>query len=115
MELLVMGIGVMALGAILVHLAIQGAKAEQVPVEALVPEPLLPSQTRAESAAQPGAASLIEFSKSDVLLADTLTELLDVKQQVTSLQAKLDALSVEMRAPVSSARPVRRRTARGAA
>jgi hypothetical protein len=116
MELLVMGIGVMALGAILVHLAIQGTKGEQTPVEALVPASLLPAH--APDAASPQrlpAPSHVEFSKTDVILADTLTELLDVRQQVSSLQAKVDALSAEMRPSSEATRPFRRRIVRGAA
>jgi hypothetical protein len=116
MELLVAAVGVMALGAILVHLAMQGAKAEQVPVAALVPEPPLPDRTPEATEAEPLPPShAIEFSKSDVLLADTLTELLTVRQQMSSLQARVDALNAELHSATSSARSIRRRPARGAA
>ena len=52
-----------------------------------------------------------EFSKTDVLLADALTELLNLKEQVNSLQARVDTLTSGQTRPATSParRPVRRR------
>ncbi len=118
MELIVLGIGVMALGATLVHLAIEGRKTALTPVAATGKSPL-PALL---STSQPTAAAKTPsqrqaFSKTDVLLADALTELLVLKEQVNSLQAKVDALT-SGRAPSGkppAQRPVRRRLSRGVA
>jgi len=118
MELIVLGIGVMALGASLVHLAIEGRKTALAPVAAAgksSPPALL--STSQPAAAHSTTSQQQAFSNTDVLLADALTELLALKEQVKSLQAKVDALT-SGRAPSGKSpiqRPVRRRLSRGVA
>ena len=118
MELAVLGIGVTALGAGLVHLAVEGRKVALVPVAATgkSPPPALLSVTQ-PAAAQISTSHHREFSKTDVLLADALTELLTLKEQVNSLQARVDALTSGPAAsgraslPAHAHKSVRRRSA----
>jgi hypothetical protein len=122
MELVVLGIGAMALGATLVHLAVEDRKSALAPVAETgkSPLPALISTTQPVPArAMSGHRQ--EFSKTDVLLADALTELLALKEQVNSLQARVDALtsgqlpSAEAAEVVSARKPLRRRIARSVA
>jgi hypothetical protein len=148
MELLVLGIGIMALGAAILHLAIEGRKAAPVQVAAsrTMPRPHLLSRvepikaaarTRFAAIAVNARVAAVEedddieepdfdedledeqpvlrpirsesFGKADILLADALTELIDLKEQVMSLQARVDELTAEAAAHTSKpavARPV---------
>ncbi len=117
MELLLLGIGIMALGATLVHLAVEDRKAALAPVAAtrMLPRlPLLSMMDRIESTFRPmsiggGHTKPVEFGRTDVLLADALTELLELKEQVTQLQARIDELESDGRAARHLPRPIRRR------
>jgi len=112
MEMVVFGIGVMTLGAALVHLAVEGRKPALAPVGATgkLPPPALLSTSQA-AISRTATAHREEFSKTDVLLADALTELLNLKEQVNSLQARVDTLTSGQTRPATSParRPVRRR------
>jgi hypothetical protein len=116
MEMVVFGIGVMTLGAALVHLAVEGRKPALAPVAATGKSPLPVLLSTAQPAiSRTASPHREEFSKTDVLLADALTELLNLKEQVNSLQARVDTLtSGQTLAPASPARrPVRRRIGPG--
>jgi hypothetical protein len=121
MELLVLGIGIMALGAAILHLAIEGRKVAAVPVAATrtQPRPHFLSRNEPARATRPRIAAVVidpeadepndeafeqpalapingeAFGKTDILLAEALTELLDLKEQVSSLRARVDALTAE--------------------
>ena len=140
MELLVLGIGIMALGAAILHLAIEGRKVAPVPVAATRTLPRSHPSSRIQPAKielvangsdmddepglepEPTAIRPIEgetFGKADVLLPEALTELLDLKEQVSNLQARVDELTAQTIAskpasePRHVAKQVRRRHAHG--
>jgi hypothetical protein len=98
MELIILGPVTMAMGAILVHMSLDHQRRSRATLAAIeiaesgleIDEASDGEDVASIGAAQPPAANL---TTADVLLADTLTELLGVKQQLASLQSKVEALT----------------------
>jgi hypothetical protein len=123
MELVIIGPVMMAMGAVLLHMSldhqrrVRMAPATATVIELLPPpdvdltendsdelevagEMVLSRQdaTAATRASSASAGAADNLSMTDVLLADTLSELLNVKQQLAALESKVDALSSEPKA-----------------
>jgi hypothetical protein len=103
MELIILGPVTMAVGAILLHMSIDRQRKPRVEAamaeaaSAIEINPPKRDRVAAAEPPQPGRAG--NLTAADLLLADTLTELLNVKQQLASLQTQVDALGASTPEP----------------
>ena len=98
MELYLAGPALVVLGVLLVHMAVlnsQPVKAQATSASIVIPR--LPGRDKTTRAPQPPASNGERgLTQTDVLLADVLTEMLELKEQMAGLRTDVEKLTVDL-------------------